>query len=237
MLLLAIESSASAASAALFDGGWLVAECFADNGLTHSRTLMPLVERTLLTAEKKPEALNAIAVAQGPGSFTGLRIGMAGALGLSEALGIPCVGISTLEGCARQLAVSDGVLCPVLDARRGYVYNALFRSQNGVLTRICEDRMIEIGALSREIEEFSNNFVFLVGDAAVLCYNAVMRNASVRLAPASLIMQRACGVGMAAAARFDDPAFSPAPVKPVYLRLCQAERELCERKNISQKDE
>jgi len=237
MLVLAIESSAAAASAALFEDGRLVAECFADNGLIHSRTLMPLVERVLSIGEKKPGSLGAVAVAQGPGSFTGLRIGMAGAIGMAEALGIPCVGISTLEGCARQLAVADGVICPVLDARRGYVYNALFRSRKGAVERITEDRMIEAAALSQEIKEFSNNLVFLVGDGAVLCYNTIIQYDFVRLAPAHLLMQRASGIGLAAVDRLSDPAFSPAPVKPVYLRMCQAERELREKKKIRQKDE
>jgi len=237
MLVLAIESSAAAASAALFEDGRLLAECFADNGLIHSRTLMPLVERTLATGERKPDALSAVAVAQGPGSFTGLRIGMAGAVGMAEALGIPCIGISTLEGCARQLAVADGIICPVLDARRGYVYSALFRSKNGVMERIAEDGMVEIAALSQKIKEFSNNFVFLVGDGAVLCYNTISKYDFVRLAPAHLVMQRASGIGLAAVDRLSDPAFSPEPVKPVYLRMCQAERELCEKKKIRQKDE
>lgn len=238
-MLLSIESSASAASAALFADGRLIAECFLDIGLIHSRTLMPLVESLLRMAGKKANELSHIAVAQGPGSFTGLRIGMAGAMGMAEALQIPCIGISTLEGCARQLAVQDGILCPVLDARRGQVYNALFSAGGGAFERITEDRMLSIEELALEIESFSNKLVFLVGDGAELCYNSLIQHSFVRLAPAHMRQQRASGTALAAISRLAEPGFVPPPAAPVYLRLCQAERELRQRLNAKtyQKDE
>ena len=222
MLMLALESSAKAASAAVFEGEKLLGLTVENSGLTHSRTLLPMAEGLLRNLDRSVRDLGLVAVAHGPGSFTGLRIGMAEAKGLCWALQIPVIGVSTLEAMAFGGPDMDGtMLCCAMDARRHQVYNALFTVENGKPVRLTEDRAIAAAALEPELISYKKPWV-LLGDGAELCYNTMKDRVPLHLAPEPLRLQNAFGVGRAALGR------EPQPVDlllPVYLRLSQAERE------------
>ena len=196
MKILALESSAVSASVALTEDEKLVAQSFQNCGLTHSRTLLPMVENLLANCGVSLADVDAIAVAHGPGSFTGVRIGVATVKGLALGADKPCLGVSTLEAMAWGARALGGDLCCVMDARAGQVYNALFTVEDGRVRRLCDDRAIKLTELAEEIGEAP---YFLVGDGADLCYNTIKENCTgLRLAPAEL--RFATGFGVAAAA-------------------------------------
>ena len=218
MLTLAFESSAKAASVALAEDGKLIAEYTQSAALTHSKTLLPMCEDMLKNTGKTIDDVNLIAVAQGPGSFTGIRIGIATVKGLSWASGKPCVGVSTLEAMAYNGQSAGGIICCCMDARRNQIYNALFGEN---LERMTPDRAIAL----EELETYDN--MFLVGDGAELTARYFEeKGLKYRLAPPNLIYQSAYGVAMAAQGKTPQTADD---LLPVYLRLSQAERERQER--------
>ena len=230
MLILAFETSAKAGSVALMEGGALLAENYQNTGLTHSQTLLSMAEAMLAHSGKTPQDVEAVAVAAGPGSFTGVRIGVAAAKGFAWGKEVPCYGVSTLEAMARSLGIWEGVICCVMDARRSQVYNALFRAERGVLTRLTEDRAISLADLENEVKKIENS-VFLVGDGSNLCYNTLQEQCGNLILPREhRLHQRASGVALAAQAMID--AGKPgdaASLEPNYLRLSQAERERLEK--------
>ena len=228
MLILAFETSAKAASAALLENGKLLGESYQNTGLTHSQTLLVMAEDMLKQCGRTAREVEAVAVASGPGSFTGVRIGVAAAKGYAWGKNIPCYGVSTLEAMAQTLGVWSGYVCPVMDARRAQVYNALFHTENGVLTRLREDRAIALEDLKKELE-ILNEPIFLVGDGSILCYNT-LRTENLVLPPEHRMHQRAVGVGLLAQ-RLHDAGIpgDGAALAPNYLRLSQAERERLER--------
>ena len=226
MLILAFETSAKAASVALLENGKLLGESYQNTGLTHSQTLMVMAEDTLKQCGKTAQEVNAVAVAAGPGSFTGVRIGVAAAKGFAWGAQISCYGVSTLEAMAESLNVYDGCVCPCMDARRSQVYNALFRAEGGALTRVTEDRAIALADLKTELEKLAGP-IFLVGDGAVLCYNTLKEQIPNLVLPGEhRLHQRAVGVGIVAQ-RMADAGVAPSggELAPNYLRLSQAERE------------
>ena len=226
MLILAFESSARPASVALVRDGKLIAQSLQVSALTHSRTLLPMAEDLLKNTGVELSEIDAIAVALGPGSFTGIRIGVSTVKGLCWGAEKPCIGVSTLEAMAWHGITAGGVICPVMDARRSQVYNALFRIEDGVPARLRSDRAISLEELAREIQTISED-VFLVGDGAEITKTFLdSQNIPCRLAPDSLVWQDAWGVAMAAQGK--NPV-SGAELLPVYLRLSQAERERQER--------
>ena len=232
MLILAFETSAKAASVALHDGQKLLGESYQNTGLTHSQTLMIMAEDVLKQCSKAPSDVTAVAVAEGPGSFTGVRIGAAAAKGFAWGAEIPCYGISTLEAMAHSLGIYQGYVCPVMDARRAQVYNALFYVNRGEITRIAPDRAIALSDLGEEIKNLSEP-VFLVGDGSTLCYNTLLKEVPhLVLPPEQRMHQRAAGVALLAAKQ---AALGIAPggaeLTPNYLRLSQAEREKLEKEN------
>ena len=232
MKILAFETSAKAASVALMDNGKLLGESYQNTGLTHSQTLMVMAEDMLKCCGFSVEDVEAVAVAAGPGSFTGVRIGVAAAKGFAWGAQLPCYGVSTLEAMARSLGVWDGYVVPAMDARRNQVYTAVFHAQKGVLTRVEEDMAISLAELGEKIKIFSEP-VFLVGDGAVLCYNTLIEEVpGLVLPPEHRMHQRASGVALAAQAMADagDPG-NGAELTPNYLRLSQAERERLAREN------
>ena len=229
MRLLAFETSAKAASVALFDGQNLLAEQYQNTGLTHSQTLLVMAEDLLQQCVMSARDVEGVAVANGPGSFTGVRIGVAAAKGFAWGGEIPIYGVSTLEAMARGLGIFEGYVCPVMDARRSQVYNALFYVNQGMLTRQTPDRAIALEDLKKELEKLEKP-IFLVGDGSVLCYNTLKDNVpNLILPPEWRMHQRAVGVGLAALAQ--ENADDPAGLAPNYLRLSQAERERMERQN------
>lgn len=226
MLILAFESSAKAASAALVKDGRLISQYSQCSGLTHSRTLLPMGEDMLKNAELKLSDVDMLAVAHGPGSFTGIRIGVSMVKGLAWAGDKPCVGVSTLEALAWHGLAAGGYVCPVMDARRNQVYNAIFRIENGRPVRVTEDRPIALEELAEEIRAL-NAPMFLVGDGAELTEKYLTsQGLECTVAPENLRWQSAWGVAMAAEDKEPGTADS---LLPVYLRLSQAERERNER--------
>ena len=227
MLILALESSAKAASVALMEDENLIAQYSQCSGLTHSRTLLPMLEDMLKNTEKKIADVDLIAVAHGPGSFTGIRIGVSTVKGLAWAAQKSCVGVSTLEAMAWHGASSGGLICPVMDARRSQVYNALLEIDDDARPkRLTEDRAISLSELAQELRADGRE-PLLVGDGAKLTYDYLTQaGLACRMAPANLVYQSAWGVGMAA---LDKKPGSADDLLPVYLRLSQAERERQER--------
>ena len=226
MLILSFESSAKAASAALVHDGRLLSQYMQCSALTHSRTLLPMAEDMLKNAGLTVHDVDLLAVAHGPGSFTGIRIGVSAVNGLAWAADKPCTGVSTLEAMAWHGLAAGGYICPVMDARRQQVYNALFKTENGRPVRLTEDRPIALEELAAELEALAAP-VFLVGDGAQLAYDFfTARSLPCVMAPDNLRWQDAWGVAMAAADKEPGTADS---LLPVYLRLSQAERERQER--------
>ena len=226
MLLLAFETSAKAASVALFEGDKLLGEQYQNTGLTHSQTLMVMAQDLLKQCGRSAQAVQAVAVANGPGSFTGVRIGAAAAKGFAWGNQIPLHGVSTLEAMALGLGVHQGYVCPVMDARRNQVYNALFYVNQGKLERRTPDRAISLAELGQELKNLTET-VFLVGDGSILCYNTLLEAVPSLVLPAEHhIHQRAVGVGLAALAQMArGENTDAATLAPNYLRLSQAERE------------
>ena len=230
MLILAFETSAKAASVAVMEGSKLLAESYQNTGLTHSQTLMVMAQDALTQCGKRAADVEAVAVAEGPGSFTGVRIGVAAAKGFAWGKNIPCYGVSTLEAMALHLSVWQGYVCPVMDARRSQVYNALFYVNQGKVTRVCEDRAIALADLKEELKNLREP-VFLVGDGSNLCYNTLSKDVPNLVLPAEhRTHQRAVGVGLGAAAMAESGnGGDGAALSPNYLRLSQAERERAEK--------
>ena len=230
MLILAFETSAKAVSVALLEGDKLLSESYQNTGMTHSQTLMVMAEDMLKQCGKTAKDVDAVAVAEGPGSFTGVRIGVAAAKGFAWGREIPCYGVSTLEAMAQSLGIYDGFICPVMDARRSQVYNALFEADRDEITRIREDRAISLDDLAEDVKKLEKS-VFLVGDGSILCYNTLLeRVPSLVLPPEHRMHQRAVGVGIIAARQIRAGiSGDAAALTPNYLRLSQAERERMER--------
>ena len=232
MLILAFETSAKAASVALTRDGELLAEAYQNTGMTHSQTLMVMAQDMLKSCGLTSQDIEAVAVASGPGSFTGVRIGVAAAKGFAWGREIPCYGVSTLEAMARTLGIWDGYVLPVMDARRSQVYTALFRAEGGQLVREREDRAISLEELEKDIKNLEKP-IFLIGDGALLCYNTLLEEVpTLVLPPEHRMHQRAAGVALAAKRMMDagDPG-NGAELSPNYLRLSQAERERLAREN------
>ena len=226
-----------AASVAVSEDGALIAQSYQRSGITHSRTLMPMCRDLLENCGLTLGEMDVVAVAAGPGSFTGLRIGVATAKGLAWPGDKPCAGVSTLEAMAWPLAHLEGDLCAVMDARRHQVYNARFQAEGGRLLRLCPDRAISIDELAAELLSREKTQI-LVGDGAELCYNELTkRGLPVRLAPPHLRWQSAWGVARAAEelARTGG-LITAAELAPVYHRLSQAERERLARQQAAADD-
>ncbi|MGE4484006.1 MAG: tRNA (adenosine(37)-N6)-threonylcarbamoyltransferase complex dimerization subunit type 1 TsaB [Oscillospiraceae bacterium] len=229
MRVLAIESSAKAASVAVMEDGKLVAQYMQNSGLTHSRTLLSMAGDILKNLGFSMKDVDAVAAAKGPGSFTGIRIGVAAAKGLAWGAEKPVIGVSTLEAMAYHLADRDGVICPVMDARRGQVYNAKFEAIDSGLTRLCSDRAVTVEELVFEAKNDRRAY-FFVGDGAEICYNTFLKERLLAfIAPEPIRMQSAWGVAMASLVA--EPS-SPDDLVPQYLRLSQAERERLAKKDI-----
>lgn len=222
MKILALETSAKAVSAAVSEDGKILCSGYQDTGLTHSRTLMPIVEHILKNTGLTVQDCDAIAVAAGPGSFTGIRIGVSAAKGLAFAADKPAIGVSTLAAMARNVAFFDGLIICAMDARRQQIYNALFRAEGGRLTRLTEDRAISLEELAAHLREEPLPKI-VVGDGAQLCLSYLEQSGiPCRLAPAHLMMQNA--VSVALEAEENGTPVSAQALEPVYLRPAQADR-------------
>ena len=232
MKILALETSARAVSAAVTEDGRVLASGYQDTGLTHSRTLMPIVQHILKNADLSLADMDAVAVAAGPGSFTGIRIGVSAAKGLAFAAEKPAIAVSTLAAMARNVSLADGLAVCAMDARRRQVYNALFEVKDGCLTRLTPDRAIALEALAEELREDPRPKTVL-GDGGRLCAEALAAaGIACRLAPAHLLMQNAVSVALEAEALAAAGKLTDAQgLLPVYLRPPQAERLRTEKQN------
>lgn len=250
MLILGLDSSAVAGSCALCEidtddssKNKIIAGSFINTRQTHSQTLLPMAENMLKCAEIDMKSLDCIAVTAGPGSFTGIRIGVAAVKGLAFALNIPCVGVSTLHALACNLLGIDCIACAVMDARCSQYYNALFRIKGNSIERITEDRAVCNDELAKDLAKYKGERIVLVGDGAELAYKllnnvqdnngqTVMNGVQTQLAPLELRLQRAESVCLAAV---EYKKVSAKELLPVYLRLPQAERERLAREKESGK--
>ena len=226
MNILAIDTSAAPVSVALLRDGFLAGEFFLNIKTTHSQTLMPMLESLLSMTDCRLQDIDVFAVNAGPGSFTGIRIGVASVKGMTLPEGKPCAAVSTLAAMAYGLPYEHGVICAVMDARRSQVYNALFEIKNGKPVRLCDDRPVSLDDLANEIKALPSP-VFILGDGAAVT-SSYLTKAGIpfETAPDNLIWQSAWGVAMAALSKTPGDADS---LKPVYLRLSQAERERLEK--------
>lgn len=231
MLVFGIDTCCMAATAAIVAEDRLVAQVVQNNKKTHSQRIMPMVEQMLAQAEISLDEIDCFAAAVGPGSFTGVRIGVATAKALAHATGKPCVAVSTLNALAKNVACFDGIICPILDARRGQVYNALFKG--GRLDRLGEDRAIAIDDLLEELKRIDGNIIFL-GDALPVYAQKINEELGRRafFADASMRMNLASSVAEIGYEKYlcgDTVEYGE--LVPQYLRLSQAERERLEREN------
>ncbi len=233
MKILALESSAVACSVCFTEDERLIAQSYENSGLTHSKTLLPMAQELLKNCGAELKDVDVFAVAAGPGSFTGLRIGVSACKGLGWALDKPCAGVSTLEAMAWGLSLWQGELCCVMDARRSQVYNARFVSDGETVTRLTPDRAISLEELSAELKE-SDRPVLLAGDGAELCRKELTeRGIVVHMPPPNLRYQTAWGVARAALEQARGGRLTTAEdLIPCYHRLSQAERERLEREKI-----
>ena len=222
MTILGLDSTGKTASAAILRDGVLVYENYLAAGLTHSETLVRLCDEALRAAGLRVKDLDLFAVTHGPGSFTGLRIGMAAVKGMAMPWQTPCVGVSTLEALAWGLCVDGNALC-ALDARRGEVYYAAYAVKDGVVTRLCEDSSAPASHLGDLIASMPGP-IWCLGDGAEIVFDAwSATRQDLRLWPAD---HRLCRAGyVCRAALASGTAVAPADLVPQYHRLSQAERE------------
>ncbi|CCZ42501.1 universal bacterial protein YeaZ [Clostridium sp. CAG:122] len=231
MKILGIDSSGLVASAAIADEKNIIAEFTVNNKQTHSQTLLPMIEKVVDMSGIELEQIDAIAIAAGPGSFTGLRIGSATAKGIGLALKKPIVSVPTLEGIAYRVSVFDGLICPIMDARRGQVYTGIYKADGDGLTCLSEQKAVDIHDILKELEEYDEKVIFL-GDGVEVHRETIeneLKNEFV-FAPVHLSKQSAAAVAVLGSIYFEQgKAESADEHKPIYLRKSQAEREREER--------
>lgn len=233
MKILALDSSAAVASVALCEDDSLISEFSLCDQNKHSETLLPMLESMLKLAGIELSDIDLFAVTNGPGSFTGIRIGISLIKGLAFGSGKPCIGVPTLEALAYNLSGEDGLICPVMDARRGQVYNALFEMKDGIPARLCEDRLILAQDLCNELNRCSQA-IYLVGDGYDMAANLLglpeNQPINLRVTPTTVRVAHAASVARAAKVRYHrGERLSDSELLPVYLRASQAEQERTER--------
>ncbi len=233
MKILSVDTSAVCASVAITESEKIISLCSTNAGLTHSRTLLPMIDSALNNSETPLSDVDVFACSVGPGSFTGIRIGIACIKGLADGSDKKCIPVSTLEALAYNLLGQNVIACSVMDARCNQVYCALFEVDGNVVRRLTDDEAIKIDELSNKLKCFDKNVVF-VGDGAKICHRAL----GYYIAPPVLRFQNAASVGICAFRNFSEKELlSAAELMPVYLRLPQAERELKSKSNNNKGEE
>ena len=236
MLILGIDTAAAPCCAAVYDtdkqqtlGSFVI-----NNKLTHSVTLMPVVSDLLRNSGITTEDIDLFAVANGPGSFTGLRIGISAVKGMAFAVSKPCAAVSTLEAMAYNVAMCDGIVCASIDARCNQVYTATFLNDNGTVTRLTDEECLKADELAARLSEYDGDII-LVGDGAQLVKKAAgEQGIDTRLAPDPLRFQTGYGVCLAA---MNAERIAPEQLMPMYLKLPQAQRELMAKNVDAYKEE
>jgi len=225
MNILALDTSSRAVSCAILRGGALAGEFYMNIGLIHSQTAMPMIEKLFEQTMMTPGDIDVFAVSTGPGSFTGLRIGISCVKGMAMAANKPCAGVSTLLALAGGVRIFEGYICPVMDARREQVYTSLFESNGNQLQRLREDEALSLSEL-REVLIRLSAPVMLVGDGTNICYDALSDLSHVRISPEHFLHQRASAIAsIAHEMALQGSLVSAGDLSPSYLRLSQAERE------------
>lgn len=231
MKILGIDSSGLVASAAIADEKNIIAEFTVNNKQTHSQTLLPMIEKVVDMSGIELEQIDAIAIAAGPGSFMGLRIGSATAKGIGLALKKPVVSVPTLEGLAYRVSVFDGIICPIMDARRNQVYTGIYKMDKGNLVCLSEQKAVDIHEIMEELEKYDEKVIFL-GDGVEVQRETIEKEFKKEycFAPIHLSKQSAAAVAVLGDIYFNQgKAEDAAEHKPIYLRKSQAEREREER--------
>ena len=228
MKILAVDTSATVLSVALTEDKTPIAQINLNTGHTHSETLLPSLERLMDSAAWSVSDIDLFAVSEGPGSFTGVRIGVSFVKGLAYGEK-KCVGVSTLSALAYNLSGFRGIISPVMDARRSQFYNALFESDGKTLTRLTEDRAISAEDLEAELEKYSDRPIYLCGDGYEIA-RKMLKNENICDTPEALVRQSAYSVAMVALGEYEKGNFTDdLGLSPMYLRVPQAERERLER--------
>lgn len=227
MIVLGIDTTSSYCSVAIVKDNIVLANEIIDNGNTHSEVLLPLIKELLGKADITLKDIDLYALSSCPGSFTGVRIGASTIKGLSFAQNKPCVGVSTLEALAYNLGDIDGIVVPVMDARRNQFYNAIFKCENNRIERITEDRLISASDLENELTQYDGK-IYFVGDGYQLAHKTVKCDGICKT-PTELIPQNGCSICTLAMKIYeesqDKSCFTDIALKPGYLRASQAERE------------
>ena len=234
MIILSLDSTSVTASVAISENGVVLAENFINNGLTHSQTLMPMVEKTLTDSNKSIKDVDLFAITNGPGSFTGVRIGIASVKGMADALDKKCMAVSTLEAIAEPLKDEDSIACAVMDARCNQVYTAIFENGN----RLCEDKAILIDDLGEELKQYNKKIIF-IGDGAELCYNKLCESLkNVEIANENILYVHASSICRLAETKVknNEEFIDSAKLVPFYLRVPQAERELNNKNSLKKEN-
>ena len=228
-IIIGIDSSSVTSSCDVLRDGELLAEGFVNNGLTHSQTLLPMINDTIKRANIGCNEIDIISITKGPGSFTGLRIGMSTAKGLAAPYNTPCVGVSTLEAAAYGVYLSgnytdDTIICSVMDARCGQVYNGIYMPSNSGLCAVCSDRALAIDELKTELRGY-NKHIVLCGDGAKLCYDRLADVIDCEVCGDDIMYVHGHAVALLGQ-KYSDRAVDFCELCPFYLRLPQAQREL-----------
>lgn len=227
MKILGIDSSGMVAGAAVVADDIVLAEYNVNFKKTHSETLLPMIDEIVRMTELDLEEIDAIAVAAGPGSFTGLRIGSATVKGLGLALSKDIISVPTCHGLAYNLWGAKGLVCPIMDARRNQVYTGIYEFKDDELVVICEQKAVDIKDLLKELASMKKNVTFL-GDGVPVYKDVIEENAAFdfKLAPAHMNRQRAASIAALGAVYYAKGMTEPAEEHhPIYLRKSQAERE------------
>jgi tRNA threonylcarbamoyladenosine biosynthesis protein TsaB len=231
MNILSLDTSAEVCTAAICNDAKLIAEMTVNTGNTHSQTLLPVIEQILKISELTLDDIDCFACSTGPGSFTGVRIGVATLKGIAYGKNKPCISVSSLEALAYNLIGYEGILCPVMNARRNQVYNALFECKGGKITRLCPDRALSIEELDEELSSCDKK-IFLSGDGYDITVKG-FKKTNVEYVPERSRPQSGYSVARCALEKYNlGEILSDLEIAPIYLRPSQAERERNERLGI-----
>lgn len=231
MNLLAIDASGTAGSVAYIKDGKLAGEYYFCDKLTHSQTIMPMLEHMKSLIQIDLDQIDAVAVTSGPGSFTGLRIGVTAAKALALALEVPIIGVPTLDVIAHGICFTDYYICPIMDARRNQVYTALYKWQGETLERLTDHMATDINEYVESLKKYDGKVIFLGDGVAVYkeTIQQILEDQAV-FAPSFCMLQHASILGAIAEKLYEEgKSEDPSTFVPMYLRKSQAEREKEER--------
>ena len=235
MKILSLDSTAIVSTVAITENEKLLAQFTINNGNTHSETLLPMIESCLKVLKLTVEDVDLFACSAGPGSFTGVRIGAATVKGLAFDKNKPCAPVSSLEALAHNLLYADGIICPVMNARRNQLYCAIFLCENGKITRLSNDELLSVFDLEEELKKYTNKKIYLCGDGYDIAKGAFTK---IKTEDTPLIHQYQSAYSVALCAlemARQELLTTDVELSPVYLRASQAERERLERLEAEKK--